>query len=951
VSQSIRLFPRRLRSIRHGRRQQAHQRVSHELRQVQRLEDRSLLAQVSFLNMIAEVTAISDDGESIGEFLRGSATVNIADTPGQTSDGRDFVNTEIVSLDLQGFDSFNGPLTVRVSSLSPSTGMTSERQNVVPGQIDTGLNVDSFFDLVLEIDAIVDHPTIPDEEIQAILHGAARIATGAAGASGVPVAPGDTMTLVQPFDLFLDAGRTMPAGFEVEDLDITFTADFSSISGQKWHDLNGDGVQDAGEPGLDNWIIVAIDLETDVPIEADATRSEDLDGSGGIDPDTEQGLFTFNNLPPGRYFITEMQQSGWSQTFPAQVPAGDLPHFGPGSNWLRDARAGNEFLDVGMLATFDFGQGEEVVFLQGSPSIFAGSYDGDTDSVTVEVGRFDLRGNSSRGPVHLVTGDPNANNVNEGPLHLSGQFVQDPSDPFQADSIFDISFELDFGNPVNQAPDPSTVLKNTTPVRVESKGDRLSPLGLPYQMTNASPVPFFDSGNVQQAQLVDLRFTTFREELFDQTVGYIYEIGQGQQIDNVLFGNRDLASGPFGVDYGDADAPYPTLAAENGASHSIDGKHFLGDRVDAEQDGQPNPLALGDDLNNPQFSTTSDDEDGVLFPQPLVSGFSSTLMVFGSPFATAAMRLNAWIDFKGNGSWADDGDQIFTNRFINPGQNSLSVNVPLGLSDGAFTARFRVNTAGGLSFDGAAADGEVEDYLVTITAGTPLATDFGDAPDPVDSTAGQYPTLLVNNGARHAIDGVTVLGSFIDGETDGQPTANADGDDSTGLVDDEDGITVTEPLNATLGGAFEISTLSGGFLNAWVDFNADGDWDDARERIATDFGLAAGANTLFVSVPEIADGGVVGPTFARFRLSPQPGEVTAPTGPAVDSGGAPLGFGEVEDIAITIYQGELFAEADLFELSLKPQQLPLPADEVDDGRQIGLIFSGTNRFPDRPPVS
>jgi len=936
-----------LRSLKCGRRKRLQQRqVSQELRRVQALEVRTLLTQVNFLNMIAEVSAHSDDDEFIGAFLRGSATIDIQDTPTQLADGRDVVQTEIVSMNLLGFDSFNGPLVVRVNAMTPSTGTTAERQNTHMGQIDTEFNVDSFFNVQLEVDAFVENPMNPAEEILATLYGTASISTGAAGADAVPVAPGGTMSLIQSFDLFLDTGQTAPAGFTVDELDLTFDTDFTSIQGQKWHDLDSDGVKDTGEPGLDNWVIVAIDLEDNVPVDAQVTRSIDLDNSGTIDPDTEQGLYSFDNLPPGEYFITEMQQAGWAQTFPGQIPAGELPDVGPGTNWIQDSRQGNDFLTIGMLATFDWdndGQGDEVVFVQGDASIFAGNYVGGTDSVTVEVGEFDLFGESSLGPVHILTGDSNANNVNDGPLHLSGQFVQDPSDPLLADSFFDIFVALDVGNRRDgSAPDPSTVWTNTTAIHVDAEVDRLPPLGLPYQMTNGSPVQFFDGDSTLQAQLVDLRFTTFREELFDETVGYIYEVSQGQQIDNVLFGNRDLALGPFGTDYGDAPSPYPTLSVNNGASHLVDGKHFLGLQVDAEDDGQPDSQATGDDLNDPQFSITSDDEDGVLFPQSLVAGSSSTIVVVGSPFATDQLVLNAWLDFDGNGSWTDAGEQIFTDQAISPGANQLPINVPGGVTAGAYVARFRVSTATGLSFDGAAPNGEVEDYLVPITTGAPPATDWGDAPDPFDATAGKYPTLLANNGAVHAIDGITVIGNFIDGETDGQPTATANGDDTTGLIDDEDGILATQQLAIGDGGLFEIRTLNGGFLNAWVDFNADGDWDDPNERIASDFGLGPGRNSLFASVPDIAAGTMVGSTFARFRLSPQPGEVSSPTGPAFNASNLNnLGFGEVEDIIVTIYQGEVSAEDEIWEVSVLPQDVPPSVGDVASGPPVGLTFLGT----------
>ena len=62
-----------------------------------------------------------------------------------------------------------------------------------------------------------------------------------------------------------------------------------------------------------------------------------------------------------------------------------------------------------------------------------------------------------------------------------------------------------------------------------------------------------------------------------------------------------------------------------------------------------------------------------------------------------------------------------------------------------------------------------------------LANDFGDAPAP-------YPTLLAGNGARHDASGPT-LGANRDTAADGQPKATATGDYTSGVSDDEDGVT------------------------------------------------------------------------------------------------------------------------------------------------------------------
>src|SRR5690606_17316898 len=50
---------------------------------------------------------------------------------------------------------------------------------------------------------------------------------------------------------------------------------------------------------------------------------------------------------------------------------------------------------------------------------------------------------------------------------------------------------------------------------------------------------------------------------------------------------------------------FQTLLADGGAVHPIIAGLFMGSLVDAEEDGQPNATATGDDVQ------TSDDEDGV----------------------------------------------------------------------------------------------------------------------------------------------------------------------------------------------------------------------------------------------------------------------------------------------------------------------------------------------------
>ena len=166
------------------------------------------------------------------------------------------------------------------------------------------------------------------------------------------------------------------------------------------------------------------------------------------------------------------------------------------------------------------------------------------------------------------------------------------------------------------------------------------------------------------------------------------------------------------LDYGDAPAPYPTLLKDNGARH-IFSPIFkesiqLGSLIDVETDGQPDYSAQGDDQTP---AGGRDDEDGVMFNSPIIPGRPSSVTV--STISNRAY-LNAWIDFNGNGSWADKGDQICTAFFLNIGTTEIPFNVPSTSKQGLTYARFRISSQPELSFTGEAKDGEVEDYQVSI---------------------------------------------------------------------------------------------------------------------------------------------------------------------------------------------------------------------------------------------
>jgi hypothetical protein len=157
--------------------------------------------------------------------------------------------------------------------------------------------------------------------------------------------------------------------------------------------------------------------------------------------------------------------------------------------------------------------------------------------------------------------------------------------------------------------------------------------------------------------------------------------------------------------------------------------------------------------------------------------------------------------------------------------------------------------------------------------------DYGDAP-------ASYGTLRIDDGARHTAASGLILGSLLDVELNGQPSVNGLGDDNDGLVDDDDGVQIPGTLIARVGAAISVEASAPGKLDAWIDFNGNGQFD-VSEKIFDSIDVVAGNNDLQIVVPANA---VAGNTFARFRLSSAGG--LGPTGLAAD--------GEVEDYPLSI---------------------------------------------------
>ncbi|MHC4717008.1 MAG: SdrD B-like domain-containing protein, partial [Planctomycetota bacterium] len=128
-----------------------------------------------------------------------------------------------------------------------------------------------------------------------------------------------------------------------------------------------------------------------------------------------------------------------------------------------------------------------------------------------------------------------------------------------------------------------------------------------------------------------------------------------------------------------------------------------------EPDGQPDATATGDDLDIDPANPLPNypDEDGVQIPVLTAGAVDYITVTVGGGGV-----VDAWIDFNGDLMW-DAAEQIHAG-YLGAGNHLIPVRPPAGLAVGQTFARVRISTHGGLSPEGPALDGEVEDHEAYI---------------------------------------------------------------------------------------------------------------------------------------------------------------------------------------------------------------------------------------------
>jgi uncharacterized repeat protein (TIGR01451 family) len=191
-------------------------------------------------------------------------------------------------------------------------------------------------------------------------------------------------------------------------------------------------------------------------------------------------------------------------------------------------------------------------------------------------------------------------------------------------------------------------------------------------------------------------------------------------------GTRSYTITPVNIEFGDWNG---SGAATITASTIRNTNIRLGASVDAEVAATTNASATADDLAG------TDDEDGVAIPASMTQGASVTIPVNVFNNNTAGRYLQGWIDFNNDGTFnntdvAGGGERIY-NAAVSASASSQTINVTftvpasasVGLQRGA---RFRFTDNAATTPTSSGANGETEDYSVTIvsppvTGGTGLA--------------------------------------------------------------------------------------------------------------------------------------------------------------------------------------------------------------------------------------
>lgn len=231
----------------------------------------------SFINLAAgqyTVTEIVDPARVLVTTPPGNShTVDLSSDNADVTD-LDFGNFTFVTLSGEKFNDLND---------------NGVRDDGEPGLEGVMINLDLFNDSVLDQTVLTDADGV--YRFEAIGPGTHRVF------ETVPTGFRQTLPANGADHIVTTTSRQDVAGLDFGNTQIT-----STVSGLKFDDLDGDGVQDAGEPGFPGITIVLSSMDASF-----ATRSTTTDA---------EGRFAFEGVPAGAFMVNEMLPVRTIQTTP-----------------------------------------------------------------------------------------------------------------------------------------------------------------------------------------------------------------------------------------------------------------------------------------------------------------------------------------------------------------------------------------------------------------------------------------------------------------------------------------------------------------------------------------------------------------------------------------------------------------------------------------------------------
>ncbi len=636
-------------------------------------------------------------------------------------------------------------------------------------------------------------------------------------------------------------------------------AGYGTIGDFVWQDNNGDGYQQAGEPGLPN---VTVNLYVDYG-----------DGDGYVLVATTvtdaDGLYSFGNLPPGNYSVEvdtadpDLPTDGYGNPMVTTTPTtvdvtlvsgqtyldADFG-FAPGGvigdtiYWDANGNAEQDWNEYGIPdvdVTLQVWNGSAWVYYDDTTTDSEGNY----LFTGLPAGEYRVVVDTSSTPIagRTLTGDPDTNGLSC--VYLAGLPNTDPDYFFLqfCDSIQEVEIRpgqtylgADFGY------QPTGVIGDF--VWLDGNGDGVQDAGEPgladvtVYLCNTTPCA---SGNAIETTTTDYE-------------GYYSFINVG---DGTWYVAVDESTLPAGL--------APTYDLDGGTTNPNSETEVV--------------LAAGDSNLNADFGYRLNGTyqlSGTVYYDLDESGGDQGIDEPGYEGQTVYLWQLVGSSYVQVGSTTTDTDGNYSFTNLPAGNYVVSTNAtsPI-LNNAAHTSTPTQND------DTAWEAVEIVDQnIADVDFGFFIPTDFDDLPDSYNTTlsGGAYHTNSGDSGTLR-------LGTGIDLEPNGLPGTTADGDSF------DDGVTRDMADSWIPGATVQLNiTVSGGdgVVGGWFDWNNDGEF--TADEFVNYGTLSAGTHTVNVTIPA---GYTTGQdVYARFRVF-EPANVSGGTLTADDYNGGATG-GEVE---------------------------------------------------------